>query len=353
MNKIMKQVKMPFRLDLVMGGVSDLAFWSDRAGDCLSLACNVSGRAVQMVGEQTQDQKIYLDGFGDSSVFHYNLAEVERMDVSKINSNIQMGIAALQVALSIVRNKGISITSGLGIKNYSVRQKGMGGSSVFAASLITLICALYGVPKPDINELILYVSAAEKLCGSNGGWEDVAGSYHSGINRVKYRPDMENMLSVESPDIEKEYFETLQNCLILIDSGIPAFTGKILMAAYDTFQTNPRQVITSTEIIRSECDYFLKALKCKDIEYLGESLKKQRVQWSQITCGTSASHQVEKMLEPLAKKIYGYREAGAGGGGTVLIICNEEKKKEVIQELSGRRIQCLNWESSNYGLEVY
>lgn len=350
---VKRKVKMPFRLDLVMGGVSDLAFWADRSGDCLSLACKVSGRAIQMEGEQTKDKNIYLNGFGDRCVFYHSIDEVERTDVSQLSENIQMAIASIQVAISIIRSKGISIKNGFNIKNNSIRQKGMGGSSVFAASLITLICALYGVPKLGINELIVYVFDAEKLCGSNGGWEDIAGSYRYGINKVKYRPNTEKMLSVESPHLAKESLDILQNCLLLIDSGIPAYTGEILRAAYDTFQTNPRQVIISTDIIRSECENFLKELKCNNIEYLGESLMKQREQWSLITGKMSANHQVEEMLDPLKKNIYGYREAGAGGGGTVLIMCKEEKKKDIIQYFFESRIKCLRWEISDHGLEVY
>lgn len=36
----------PFRLDLVMGGVSDLSWWNDRDGDCLSISCRLKGHSI-------------------------------------------------------------------------------------------------------------------------------------------------------------------------------------------------------------------------------------------------------------------------------------------------------------------
>lgn len=353
MDRVTVHVKMPFRLDLVMGGVSDLSFWSDRNGDCLSLACHVCGKAIQMEGKCIPDQKVYLSGFKSSCVLQYSWDEIEKLDVSQLDLDIQMGIATLQVALEIIQQKRGRITNGLYINNYSIRQKGMGGSSVLAASLITLVCALFDIPKPNINEVVRYVADVEKRCGSNGGWEDVAGSYYPRINRVKYRPNVKNKLSIESLSIRKESLETLQNCLLLIDSGVSASTGRILKTAYETFQENPNQVIMSTEIIRNECTPVLAALKHKDMAYLGSSLNKQRKQWGSITKGSSFCKQMDNIIKPLNRKIYGYREAGAGGGGAVLVVCKEGLKEEVMQELSVHGIIKLCWETSDYGLELY
>lgn len=344
---------MPFRLDLVMGGVSDLDFWSGMKGDCLSLTCNVSGKAVQMEGELSEEKYIWLEGFEEGRTLCYAISDINCLDVSQVESCARMGIAALRVALATIKDTGINISHGFYIKNSSLRQKGMGGSSVAAAAIIALLCRLYNVPIPSINEMISRVVEAERLCGSNGGWEDIAGSYYAGINRVKYRPDQKDVLCVESPCIDSACFAVLQESLLLIDSGISASTGKILTAAHNNFLENRNGVIAASEIIQNECDKVLQALRLNDTRYLGKSLTTQRGQWGKITGGMSLCPQVDEIMTPLAEDIYGYREAGAGGGGTVLIACKEKKKNAVSEWLLHRGIKLLPWCVSEYGLETY
>ncbi len=344
---------MPFRLDLVMGGVSDLDFWSSMKGDCLSLTCNVSGKAVQMEGELSEENCIWLEGFEEGRTLCYSIRDMNCLDVSQVEPCARMGVAALRVALAAVQDAGIPISHGFYIKNCSLRQKGMGGSSVAAAAIIALLCQLYNVPVPPIHEMISRVAEAERLCGSNGGWEDVAGSYYAGINRVKYRPSQKDVLCVESPCIDSACFEALQKSLLLVDSGISASTGAILTAAHHNFLENRSGVIAASVTIQNECDKVLQALRLNDMQYLGRSLTLQRGQWGKITGGMSSCPQVDEMMAPLAEDIYGYREAGAGGGGTVLIACKEKKKNAVSEWLQHKGIQLLPWCVSEYGLKTY
>lgn len=203
------------------------------------------------------------------------------------------------------------------MKNHSLRQKGMGGSSSLAATIIILISKLVGNIDIGFSDLIDAVIRAESLCGSNGGWEDVAGAYYSGLNYVRYRPWENKKLFVERIDYGS--LECLKENLLLVDSGISASTEEVLLAARKQFDTYKEIVIASTNNIRSECDKVINALRVGNIQAIGESLIRQRQNWGVITSGVSICVEISRVMADISKDIYGFREAGAGGGGTVLI----------------------------------
>lgn len=350
MNRI--SVKMPFRIDLVMGGVSDLEFWSNMNGDCLSLTCNIQGRAIEMFGNLIETEEIILKGFDKENIICYKISDIPKIDISGVKTDLKMGVAALKVGLSIISEHGTKIDKGFYITNNSIRQKGLGGSTLFATALITLLCKLYNLPKLSINSLVNYVMKAESICGSNGGWEDVLASYFKTVNRVKYRPNNEQKYNVESPYLGMDCTEFLHNNLLLLDTKIKISTKEILDLAYDNFINNKNKVIAASNEIAKECDIVLKAIENKNIEYVGQSLTKQREQWSIITKGLSKNNNIDEVLEDAKKNIYGYKETGAGGGGTLLIVCKENMKSYVTQMLCEKGFEYLDWDVSEYGLNI-
>jgi len=183
-NKIIARA--PFRLDLVMGGVSDLDWWKDRDGDCLSISCDLIGLSLDVIAEKTASSKLDFVGFGYSkNVYSISFDELKLENMQNYPNEIHLPVSAVMVALKLSSQKGYSnIIKGLRISHKPTKIKGMGGSSAIAACIISLVCYLTDKKQLKLNELVDAVVRTEKYVGIGGGWEDIAGIYKSNINWV-------------------------------------------------------------------------------------------------------------------------------------------------------------------------
>lgn len=340
----------PFRLDLGMGGVSDLEWWNKRDGDCLSICCEFEELAIEVFAETIDCPKIVIVGFDNTTKekkYIYN-------DINTYVGNkfLSLPLASIKSAFELLEAKKINCTNiGLKLSHTPSKAKGMGGSSAVAACVINLITTLYGLKKVTFNELVNSVIKAEKYAGIGGGWEDVAGIYKPKVNWVKYRATLEpNMRLCEVKENEEAY-QFLNDNLIIFDSGIPASTSKILDNAKQMYENNERIVIENTKKLQKECSIIAESIENANVNEFGKSLSRQRNYWNLITNGISASKQVDKIIEGMIENINGYREAGAGAGGMVLVVCKKNKSNIVKAKLKKQGYKVYNWKISEFGLE--
>ena len=346
-------INAPFRLDLVMGGVSDLDWWSDKPGECLSVSCDFEGNSLRIEASHCISPAIFLQGFTKStgpcsfplSIFSANSKRLWPRDYSLV-------ISSITVANEIMNAAGkprISL-GGMTIINHSAWVKGMGGSSAVAACIITSVCRLFGYQRLALNEIVRAVARAESLAEIGGGWEDSAGVFFPGINHIVYRPDESSALAVHNIPCDEITVKYLQDHLLVVDTRICALTADILNAAKNMFDENPSIVMHCSDRIRAECSIMIKALAAHDADSMGASFTRQRSNWNTITGGMSMSHEVDLRIKGIQSAVVGYREAGAGGGGTVLIMCAPQRSVDVKEHMLRHNCDVRNWIVSSYGL---
>ena len=344
----------PFRLDLVMGGVSDLDWWKEKEGDCLSISCNFQNTPIQIEAMETNDSYFTLCGF--SEVNKSFIMPCEHLALENFKSypkDMHLVLAALIVASEILKVKIENLTcSGMKIVNKSCRMKGMGGSSAVAASLISLVCYVLGKVNLELQEVVDNVSRVESIAEIGGGWEDVVGIYNPGVNWVQSRPQNNPQLSIVKIPCNEVAFNNLSRDLLVVDSRVKASTAQILSSAEKTYMNNPQLVIENTNKIRSECQVVCDSLIKYDQYVIGESLTRQRNYWNIITGGISANPDVDEMVSKISSSVIGYREAGAGGGGTVLVMCFPNQSESAANELQKLGFDVKLWNVSDYGLNV-
>jgi|GEM_PF-6124893 len=345
--------KTPFRLDLVMGGVSDLDWWNNRNGDCLSISCDLNSSSIQVEAQTTSDFQIELQNFnGINDKYTISLLNIGEINIARIPIRYKLAVSAIISAAEIIINKQITMTQGLIISNKSSRAKGMGGSGAIASCIISILCQANGL-NLDFTEIVAGVIQTENRASIGGGWEDIVGVYNPGINRIRYRPNNSSIFSIEKVMCNTNFYDQIQSNLLLVDSRIPASTAGILSSAKSNFLSNPEIVISNTENIQQECDRVVDSLLKEDLESVGLSLNRQRKYWNIITNGFSANPNVQDIFHNIILDIIGFREAGAGGGGIVLVICKPKKYQSVIDYLNHNGKRVIPWEISKFGLSVH
>lgn len=354
MNEVLN-IKAPFRLDLVMGGVSDLTWWSDKPGDCLSVSCDFLDTSIDITVELLLTNNISINGFGENinDNLSISLNDLDESIVDKCPRQFKLILSSLVIAKNIIEAANSSeLAKGFQLINHSSRVKGMGGSSVVAASIISLLCHSIGNIKLSLQEIVNAVVDVEHLAGIGGGWEDVAGIYNSGINWIQYRPENLTQLSISNISLDKETCEALSERLLLVDTQIEASTEDILNAAEINYKQNELLVVENSNLIRKECQVVSEALKNEDFNEIGYSLLRQRRAWNYITNGNSANKDIDSVIDKIKSLIVGYREAGAGGGGTLLIMSKKGEVENINTFLKANNYILKPWKVSEYGLSV-
>jgi galactokinase/mevalonate kinase-like predicted kinase len=348
-------IKAPFRLDMVMGGVSDLVWWNDMSGDCLSVSCDFIDTSIDITVELLLIDNVFISGFGKNinDNLSISLKDLDKDIVNKCPKQFKLIISSLVIAKNIIESNGsLKLTNGFRVINSSSRVKGMGGSSVVAASIISLLCYSIGKLKLSLQEIVNAVVDVEDLAGIGGGWEDVAGIYNSGINWIQYRPEKSTQLSISNISLSNNIYETLSKRLLVVDTQIEASTEKILKAAEINYKQNEQLVIDNSNLIRNECEIVCEALKNSDFDEIGHSLLRQRKAWNYITSGNSANKNIDSLMNQIKPFTIGYREAGAGGGGTLLVMCKAGKIENITNFFIANNYILKPWKVSEYGLSA-
>ena len=345
--------KAPFRLDLVMGGVSDLEWWKDSPGACLSMSCDFSGYPLGLEAIKTTKSNITLHNFGiGSEMFTIPIKCLNEEYLESCPEEFKLPVSAIIAGLSVAGKQFNPEKIEMDIYNKSFRMKGMGGSSVVAGSMISLICHAMGREKLTFEELVTATCSAENMAGIGGGWEDIAGVYNPGINHIVYEPNNVRPLSIRNIQCDDKVPVLLQESLLVFYSKIKASTEKILEVAKRVFDESPNITIENSSKLQGQCEKVIAALANCDLKAIGESFNEQRTCWNAITGGISASREVDEIMNPVSHDILSYREAGAGGGGTVLVMCKEGRLESVAKEMGSRGYNIREWNISDYGINV-
>ena len=344
-------VTAPFRIDVGMGGVSDLDWWGPiRGGHCLSICAEFEGNSIGVSGQLVETSEIELVGFGSTPLV---LREVHESLLHTCKREHRLPLATI-VALQewSAKNKQQLPLVGVRLVNESVFTKGMGGSSAIAACISAAIGRLALNTQLPFKETLDIVTRAEALAGIGGGWEDISAAFHGGICRVTQAklPSLE--LRIAKLNLPNECAEAIEDSLLVGVSNVPASTEQILSKAKQHFEYNPSFVESIAARIIEECKKTEDAIKEANLVAVGESLTNQRKNWALITNGDSACQFFTEIMRPIENQIFGFKEAGAGGGGTVLVISKPNAISEVKDFLNSKNILTPNWNISISGLNT-
>jgi D-glycero-alpha-D-manno-heptose-7-phosphate kinase len=211
---------------------------------------------------------------------------------------------------------------------------GLGSSSAFTASLITLCAAYKG----------LYVTkeqAAEMACeieidtlGEPIGKQDQYACAIGGVNYISFNPD--DTVSIEKITLNNETINKLQNRLIMFFTGITRPAKSILTTQRDNILTDTNKIRTLHQMVNLTVN-LKHDLQNGNIDNFGKMLDTGWRLKKNMASGIS-NDQIDSIYELATRNgAEGGKILGAGGGGFLLFYVREENRNKLIAAMNTYR----------------
>ncbi len=330
-------VKAPVRLDLGMGGISDIPPYSlECYGNCVNVPIRVNGffpleSRAEWINESLvrftcHDSKIvkaysnFLD-FDDAAMSLLFHKEVFRFFVQHI-----LGLEYLQELFS-------SLKGGFHLESLSRLPvgTGLGVSSLLLSALCKVIFSHFDIHLTP--QMLLAMSVyLENVTGIGGGWEDATAIY-SGVKLIESFPDAPLSPHVKQLSLSEASLQALREQVVLIYTGIPKM-GNVhfdtMVEGYCLRDPNTINAIKENNSLNKELGEFLVA---GELAGVGHIFQRQWENWKLLSGGSCTNSQIDYLFTEVAPYVYGARLNGAGGGGCAMFAAKAGKTNRLIQTI--------------------
>jgi mevalonate kinase len=324
------KVPIPFRLDLAMGGISDLPEWSRGGrGGALGLAV--------MIGEASSDgyvvfRELETDRFVVSICRGNSCERWTTSDAEKLSPPLALILSAIASAQgldakSTAPREATQSLKGCHVEVALPKSKGLGSSTSTACAVI-VACKRWLNRSVTFDDVVALSSQADRAVGTLAGWEDSIPALVGGAVRTL------NAVGGGSLSIDKiKVSHRIQSSILVFDTGQDASTGRILSSALLHLQREPDAVKAHSEALLEEVEHVYQALVLENWPGLGESLNRQSSLWQKITRSASLPESIQYMLKSIEEYTFGAKLAGAGGGGMLIVVPKPQMVTHIQDEL--------------------
>lgn len=194
-------MKAPLRVDLGMGGISDLPWWCNKyKGVSVSLCLDIHGKGIVLELSRAEKNRAHFIDVSNGPSFACSLGDLyHRQCLKEAPKNVLVLVASTYCALEEAQKRGRTTKLienklyGIRINNFTKRHKGLGTSSILSATVILGLFRWLEL-EASLNELVKLVIKTESILGSGGGWEDPAGVFFGGVTLVISKPQRQKKI---------------------------------------------------------------------------------------------------------------------------------------------------------------
>jgi galactokinase/mevalonate kinase-like predicted kinase len=336
----------PVRLDLGMGGMSDIPPYSmERHGNCINMP-------IRMMQNYPIEVKVSLlnkpvlhfasKDLGVSKVF-YDISEFdENISALRFHREAIRFFMAQFLDLNTIQQLFVRLNGGLRIETFSHLPVGT-GLGVSTLLLCTIVKALGSLFDITLTPQMLFTSSVylENVTGIGGGWEDVTAIY-PGLKLMESLPEIPFLPQVKQLLLAKSTLQKLQDHLILVNTGISKQGQAFFDNMIENYCLRVTRTLSAIDRNNSLNRELVGFLTTGDLANIGQAMHMQWENWKILSEGKCSNHQIDSLFENVEPYVYGARINGAGQGGCSMFIVKEGKKHkliDVIQEtLDGKEL---------------
>lgn len=350
------EVTSPFRIDLGMGGLSDLPPWTiERPGRTVSLCAYVEDHApIKCIAEVVETPGVFLKAEGRGAEMSFSTWE------ALSNKSLPTIIAqCCLVHLLQPDNKKADlplhiqklIGGGLKIITFSKAPKGLGSSSIIASVILQAILRLMGCA---INEqdIVHRTITIERMINVSGGWEDCLAAFYGGVVVADSKPFVHPEVTARQIYFSSNIFEAMNHRLLLYDTQIKGDSGAVLTEGIIQYLTGKPDVIDASLELIKLAGKVPDAVSKGDFQQLGELLSQQWEAWKTVTNRHCTNPIIDDLIAGATPWIEGAKVNGAGSGGAVLFVIKEGQKENLMKYLSKQTGSIVNWTPSGQGYQI-
>ena len=301
--------KTPFRMSFFGGGTDMPAFFREHGGAVLST---------------TFDKYCYVTVRHLPPFFDYR-TELSYAKTERVKTTEEIQHPAIREAMKMLDMYDLRLTYEADLP----ARTGLGTSSSFAVGMLNAFYALKGkyADKKKLADEAIYLERV--LCQEAGGWQDQIAASFGGLNRINFRGDEYEVLTVV---ISPEKKRLLNENLMLYFTGFTRFSSEIQQSTEKSIKDKTTQLLDMLALV-DEAQSILTSREGDLDEFgrlLDQSWRLKRQTGSKISTG-SIDMLYERALEAGA---LGGKLLGAGGGGFLLFYVPKEKQASVSESMS-------------------
>ena len=317
--------KTPYRVSF-FGGGTDYPIWFNKFG----------GEVIST----TIDKYLFLS-CRDTGPYFKNF----RVIYSKIENTKNINKIKLKVvkeALKLFKiKKGIEIH----YNGHIPARTGMGSSSSFAVGLINLLSAYRNV---NLSKKLLAqksINFEHKILRENVGFQDQVAASYGGFNNISFQKN--SKFKIQNYDIEKKYFKSLNNNLILVYTGIRRSANQIAKSYLELMINEKKKDMFEIMSHTKEAKKIIENHKIDEFGLLlNETWKLKRGIGKMIT-NSKIDYIYNEGMKQGAK---GGKLLGAGAGGFLLFCIQKEKQNKFLSNL--KNISKIKFKFTNEGSKI-
>jgi galactokinase/mevalonate kinase-like predicted kinase len=345
------RVTLPVRLDLGMGGISDIPpYCMERPGKCVGVPVRLGNKDPLEATADVLPERVL------QFVSKDHKCEETRRDISEFSHDspylsIHRGVLAF-FSSQILNHKSIDdlysiLNGGLRLTTRSALPvgSGLGVSSLLPCALLKTLAGLLGIPLTQD----MFVAASvylENVIGVGGGWED-ATALHPGVKVLISSPSNPFLPRIERLSVREETLKALRDRLLLVSMEIPKTDQTFFDGIMERYCLKDGRVLSASDRIHALNTELSEALVAGDLTSIGKAMGSQWESWKILTDGKCTNSVIEGLFAEAAPFVYGSRMNGAGGGGCAMFMVREGRKDEAsraIRSALGKRATFYDWE---------
>jgi galactokinase/mevalonate kinase-like predicted kinase len=321
----------PLRLDLGMGGLSDLP----------PVDLELGGHAVSMPillesGNYPMRAAV-RKATGNRYRFVSNSAGIDESWESLEQALRSSRLPLVPLTLSEIRARNQAVIPPLEIAILSGVEQGtgLGGSGAVLVAVIGAIARYLRLQDVAWLDIAL---AVEARLGSMGGWEDIAAAASRDLTHFKVESG-EDVIIAEPLDKPK-FSEFLASGLLLVrtTNRRAGVYGNPLTRLFTQYLLGATRVVDAINKMSEANLAIWSACLREDIRDIGRLSGEQWRLWSDVTDDVIGQREVAKVLDllPTHTKVLGSKLCGAGSAGYVLLFVDPETRNLTKDEMESR-----------------
>ena len=221
------------------------------------------------------------------------------------------------------------------------------GLGTSGAMNVAFLSAMTGDEKtPD--EIAELAFQFEALLGNTGGRQDQWASAHGGLQHLRFEGDkVTSQRLTPSP----EFFEELEQNLLLFDSGITHVSGELHDSIWQRYAEGDTSIPEALKRIRHMAQEMVEAIESENIPGVGLSMF--RTTKSVDLLDKAFDEPFRRALKPLwGTHIFGWKAMGAGAGGVVGVMLEEEWCRDEVMAVAEKHgWKHIEWAVEHRGIQ--
>jgi fucokinase len=330
---------LPARVDLAGG-------WSDTPPYSLEHPAAVLNLAVLVAGQAPLRAEAEVVPGGAGLCLELDGAPAGEMAWADLGADAVFPLsdpAALLKTAAAVCGYGPGLRGGLVLRAASHLPKGsgLGGSSILAAALVTVLQRIAGRPDDwrTVSDLVL---AVEQRLGTGGGWQDQVGGLVPGAKLVASAPVHPIRLQVEPVPLGAGASRALAERLVLVDTGITRLARNVLQRVVGSYLARDQRVVAGIGRLADLARDGRDRLASGDLDGLADIIA-EAWELNQSLDPLCSNPAVDALFTGTGSLCRGWKLCGAGGGGFAVAMSHPGTATALAEVLRARGARPVPW----------